>query len=133
MIVVDASALLEALLRTPVAEAVERRLFADRESLHAPHLIDVEVAQVVRRYLASGQVDQARGQAALADHQALPLRRYPHDVLLPRVWELRHSLTAYDAVYVALAEALGCALVTADGRLARAPGLGCAVDLLRSS
>ena len=83
MIVVDASALLEALLRTPAAKAVEDRLFAAGQTLHAPHLIDLEVAQVIRRYAAIGEIDSERGRAALADLADFPLRRYPHDFLLP--------------------------------------------------
>lgn len=114
MIVVDASALLEALLRTPAAKAVERRLFAPHETLHAPHLLDVEVAQVIRRYAANGEIDSERGRSALADLADSPLRRYPHDFLLPRVLDLRTNLTAYDAVYVALAEALDAPLITRD-------------------
>ncbi len=130
MIVVDASALLEALLRTPAAEAVERRLFDSRQTLHAPHLLDVEVAQVVRRYAAAGEIDHERGRAALADLADFPLRRYPHGVLLPRVWELRNNLTAYDAVYVALAEALDASLLTRDQRLAAAAGHYARVELV---
>jgi predicted nucleic acid-binding protein len=122
MIVVDASALLEALLRTPAASAVERWLFRPRQTLHAPHLIDVEIAQVIRRYAANGEIDDERGRAALADLADLPLRRYPHDFLLPRVCDLRNNLTAYDAVYVALAEALDAPLLTRDKRLAAAAG-----------
>jgi predicted nucleic acid-binding protein len=122
MIVVDASALLEVLLRTPAAKAVERRLFDAEQTLHAPHLLDVEVAQVIRRYAASGEIDNDRGRAALADLADLPLHRYPHDFLLPRVWDLRNNFTAYDAVYVALAEALDSALLTRDRRLAAAVG-----------
>jgi predicted nucleic acid-binding protein len=122
VIVVDASALLEALLRTPAAEAVEERLFGGGETLHAPHLLDVEVAQVIRRYAAAGEIDAERGRAALADLDDFPLRRYSHGVLLPRVWELRSNLTAYDAIYVALAEALEAPLLTRDRRLARAAG-----------
>jgi len=98
MIVVDASAMLEVLLRTSAAEAVERRLFDSRQTMHAAHLIDVEVAQVIRRYAATRELDADRGRAALADLVDFPLRRYPHDLLLPRVWELRNNLTAYDAV-----------------------------------
>src|ERR1039458_459010 len=124
MIVVDASALLESLLRTPAAEAVERRLFAPDQTLHVPHLLDVEVAQVIRRYAANGEIDSERGRAALADLAAFPLRRYPHDFLLPRVWDLRNNLTAYDAVYVALAEALDATLLTRDHRLAAAADAG---------
>lgn len=130
MIVVDASAVLEALLRTPVARAVERRLFDPRETLHAPHLLDVEVAQVVRRYAANGEIDNERGRAALVDLADLPVRRYPHDFLLPRVWDLRNNLTAYDAVYVALAEALDAPLLTRDRRLAAAAGHHARVELV---
>jgi predicted nucleic acid-binding protein len=130
MIVVDASAMLEALLRTPAASAVERRLFQRSETLHAPHLIDVEVAQVVRRYAANREISGERGRMALADLADLPLRRYPHDFLLPRVWDLRNNLTAYDAVYVALAEALEAPLLTRDKRLAVAPGHHARIELL---
>ena len=130
MIVVDASAVLEALLRTPAAEAVERRLFQPRETLHAPHLLDVEVAQVIRRYAATGEIGRERGRAAIGDLAGFPLRRYPHDFLLPRVWELRHNLTAYDAVYVALAEALDAPLLTRDQRLAAAAGHRARVELV---
>lgn len=121
MIVVDASALLEVLLRTPAAEAVERRLFAtSRQTFNAPHLLDVEVAQVLRRYATIGEIDDERGRAALADLADFPIRRYPHDFLLTRVWILRSNFTAYDAVYVALAEALNARLLTRDRRLATA-------------
>ena len=126
MIIVDASALLEVLLRTPAAAAVERRLFDSRQTLHAPHLLDVEVAQVVRRYAAAGEVDAERGREALADLADLPLYRYPHDFLLPRVWELRNNLTAY----VALAEALDAPLLTRDRRVAIAPGHHAQVELV---
>ncbi|MDQ2861419.1 MAG: type II toxin-antitoxin system VapC family toxin [Pseudomonadota bacterium] len=122
MIVVDASALVEVLLRTSASAAVEAWIFAPGQSLHAPHLLDVEVAQVIRRYALGGEIDGERGRAALADLADFPLRRYPHDFLLPRMWELRNNLTAYDAVYVALAEALDCALLTRDHRLAAAVG-----------
>jgi predicted nucleic acid-binding protein len=129
MIVVDASALLEALLHTPAAAAVERRLFCPSETLHAPHLIDVEVAQVVRRHAAAGTIEPDRGRAALADLADIPLRRYPHAFLLPRVWQLRANMTAYDAVYVALAEALDAPLLTRDRRLAAAAGRHARVEL----
>jgi predicted nucleic acid-binding protein len=126
MIVVDASALLEALLRTPAARAVEERLFEPQQTLHAPHLLDIEVAQVIRRYAAKGEIDSERGRAALADLADFPFRRYPHDFLLPRVWDL----TAYDAVYVALAEALDAPLLTRDQRLAAAAGHHARVELV---
>jgi predicted nucleic acid-binding protein len=130
MIVVDASAVLETLLRTPNAEAVEKRLFEPSQTLHAPHLLDVEVAQVLRRYAGNGEIDDERGRAALADLADFPLRRYPHDFLLPRVWGLRRNLTAYDAVYVALAEALDAPLLTCDRRLATAPGHQARIELV---
>src|SRR5947209_6500662 len=122
MIVVDASALLEVLLRTPAATRVEKWLFDPEQTLHAPHLLDVEVAQVIRRYAANGEIDDDRGRAALVDVADLPMHRYPHDFLLLRVWDLRNNLTAYDAVYVALAEALDAPLLTRDRRLAAAAG-----------
>lgn len=130
MIVVDASALLEALLRTSAAKDVEDRLFAPRQTLHAPHLLDVEVAQVIRRYVASGEIDSERGRMALTDLADFPLRRYPHDVLLPRIWDLRNNLTAYDAAYVALAEALDTPLLTRDKRLATAAGHRAQIELI---
>lgn len=130
MIVVDASALLEALLRTPTAKAVEDRLFAPGQTLHAPHLLDVEIAQVLRRYVASGEIDAERGRLALTDLQDLPLQRYRHDFLLPRIWALRDNLTAYDAAYVALAEALDSPLLTRDRRLAAAAGHRAPIELV---
>jgi predicted nucleic acid-binding protein len=129
VIVIDASAVLEALLRTPAAPAVQAKLF-DGRTLHAPHLLDVEVAQVLRRYAARGEVDDERGRAVLADLADMPVHRYPHDWLLPRVWELRSNLTAYDAVYVALAEALDAPLLTRDGRLAAAAGHRATIELV---
>ncbi len=122
MIVIDASALLEVLLRTEMASTVETWLFDSGHTLHAPHLLDVEVAQVIRRYAAAGEIGGERGRAALTDLTDLPLHRYEHDFLLPRVWALRHNLTAYDAVYVALAEALDAQLLTRDRRLAATAG-----------
>lgn len=130
MIVVDASALLKSLLRTPAAEAVERRLFDPQQTLHVPHLLDVEIAQVIRRYAANGEINSERGRAAFADLADFPLRRYSHDFLLPRVWDLRNYLSAYDAVYVALAEALDAPLLTRDQRLAAAPGHHALVELV---
>ena len=120
MIVVDASALIEVLLRTSSAQAIEQRLFSSRQTIHAPQLIDVEVAQVIRRYAMAGQIDSDRGRAVLLDIMAFPMWRHSHDVLLPRVWELRNNLSAYDAVYLALAEALDASLLTHDQRLATA-------------
>lgn len=120
MIVIDASAVLEVLLRTPAARDVEQILFKPRQTLHAPHLLDLEVAQVMRRYAANGEIGIERGRAALADLADLPLHRYPHDFLLSRIWALRNNLTAYDAAYVALAEVLDAPLLTRDRRLVAA-------------
>lgn len=132
MIVLDASVALEVLLRTAASSSLEQRLFGSEETLHAPHLIDVEVAQVLRRFAASGHVDAERCRQALADLADFPLTRYPHELLLPRVWELRRNMTAYDAVYVALAEALDATLLTRDRRLASAPGCRARVELART-
>jgi len=130
VIVVDASAVVEVLLRTAAAPAIERRLFGPGESLHAPHLIDVEVAHLLRGYAAAGDMSAERGREALEDLADLSLRRYPHDILLPRVWELSANLTACDAVYVALAEALGAPLITRDRRLASAAGRHATVEVV---
>ena len=130
MIVLDASVVLEVLLRMPAGVALEERLFEPDESLHVPHLLDVEVAQVLRRYALAGQVEAVRCRAALDDLAGLPLTRYPHDFLMPRVWDLRGNLSAYDAVYVALAEALDAPLLTRDRRLANAPGHGAHVEVI---
>jgi predicted nucleic acid-binding protein len=130
VIVVDASILLEVLLRTPAARSIEERLFEPGETLHAPHLVDLEIAQVLRRYAASGQISGRRGRQALDDLAAVRMGRWPHDALMPRVWELRDNLTAYDAAYVALAEGLDAPLLTRDRRLASAPGLRARVEVV---
>jgi predicted nucleic acid-binding protein len=130
VIVVDASAALEVLLRTPLASAVERRLFDRHQSLHAPHLIDLEVAQVLRRYCAAGDLTERRAREALADFMDLSVKRYPHHPFLDRIWELRHNLSAYDAAYIALAEGLNAILVTSDRALASAPGHRARLDLI---
>jgi len=130
MMVVDASAVVELLLRTPVGQRVEARLLDRPTSLHAPALLDVEVAQVLRRYEARGALGAARGAMAVALLQGFPLTRHPHAPLLTRLWALRDNLTAYDATYVALAEALGAVLVTCDPRLARAPGVRASIALV---
>lgn len=130
MIVTDASLILEVLLRTPIAERIESRLFGTGETLHAPHLIDLEVAQVLRRYAAREEITAARGRLSLALFAQFPMTRYPHEPLLPRIWSLRTNMTAYDAAYVALAEALGGTLVTRDERLATASGTRAHIEVL---
>jgi predicted nucleic acid-binding protein len=114
---VDASAMVDVLLRGAGAERIRDRLFDPNQSLHAPHLLDLEVTQVVRRYAAMGEIDEARGEAAIEDLLAFPVRRYLHDLFLMRVWAPRTNLKAFDAAYIALAEALDAELVTRDRRL----------------
>jgi len=130
VIVADASVVLEVLLRTRVAPQIEERIFSPGETLHAPHIIDLEVAQVLHRYCVSGAMKTERGLEALVDLADLPITRYPHDIFLPRIWELRHNMTAYDAVYVALAETLSASLLTRDTRLASTSGHEAAIVLL---
>ena len=130
MIVTDASVVLELLLRTPASPAVEARLLDSGETLHAPHLLDVEVAQVLRRYAARNEISAARGRLGLELLSRLPITRYPHEPLLPRIWALRTNLTAYDAAYVALAEGLGATLLTRDERLSTATGSRAKIELV---
>jgi len=120
VIVLDASAAIEWLLQSPAGIRIDKRMFSPSESLHAPDLLDVEVAQVLRCYVREKIITAQRGQEALEDLGDFPLSRYPHDFLIPRAWELRATLTAYDAVYVALAELLDAPLLTCDGRIAAA-------------
>jgi len=122
VIVVDASALIEVLLQTERGQIISETLLAADENLNAPHLIDVEVSQVLRRYCLSDQMTSARAREALQDLIDFPIHRYPHDLFIERIWELRRSLTAYDAAYVALSEALDARLITCDGRIAAASG-----------
>lgn len=129
MIVVDASALLEVLLRTERATAIEARLFAG-DTLHAPHLLDLEVAQVLRRYERVGELREARARDALDDLAAFRIERYPHHLFMPRIWALRRNATAYDACYLALAEALDAPLLTCDARLRNVPGCAAGVEVL---
>jgi len=131
LIVLDASALVELLLGTDSGRSIAERIADPGLGLHVPHLADVEVAQALRRFVRNGELDVTSGRSALQDLRALDLERHPHEPLLDRVWALRDRLTAYDAVYVALAEALDTMLLTCDARLARAPGMGRRVELIR--
>jgi len=130
VLVVDASVLAPG-LADDGDDGDRARMRLRGERLAAPELIDLDTASVIRRRLAAGALDARRAGFALADLAALALRRASHRPLVARCWELRENLTVYDAVYVALAEALEATLLTADGRLARAPGLRCEVELLR--
>lgn len=127
MIVVDASALIDALVGPTAAATV--RLSQERV-LHGPHLLPLEVASALRKLVADHRLSERGGRQALDKLMILPLRLHPHTPLLPRVWALRPNLTVYDAVYVALAETLGIPLVTADARLSRAPRLRCVVEVV---
>jgi predicted nucleic acid-binding protein len=129
VLVVDASVLAPALADDgPDGDAARERLRG--QTLVAPELIDLETTSVIRRQSRAGQLDLRRAGLALADLVELPLRRAPHRPLLARCWELRENLTAYDAAYVALAEVLAIVLLTADARLAKAPGSRCEIELL---
>jgi predicted nucleic acid-binding protein len=131
VIVIDASALLEFLLNTDAASRVAKRVFGRNETLHAPHLLDLEIAQVLRRYERAGGLSSARAESAFVDLNDMTIARYPHDFLLARVWSLRRNVTAYDAVYLALAEVLGATLVTRDAALASAKGHNARVEVVR--
>lgn len=132
MIVVDASIVAVALADDgPDGDSARARLRG--EDLTAPELLDLEVASVLRKQHATGALDDRRAALALDDLQAMPIRRAPHRHLLRRCWELRDNLTVYDAAYVALAELLQIVLLTADQRLARAPGPLCDVETLEST
>lgn len=127
--VLDASAAVELLLNTPAGDRISSRLEDETEVIHAPHLIDIEIAQGLRRHVLHGLLEDARVGRALDRWRDLDIERYAHAPLLDRVWQLRHNVSAYDAVYVALAEALSTALVTGDERLLRAPGLRARIEL----
>ena len=127
--IIDASAAVEYLLGTATGRRIGLRLDGVG-TLDAPHVIDLEVAATLRRLVAVGEVDAARASEALAELTQLPLRRYPASLFLPRVWELRHTHTAYDAAYVALAEALAISLMTLDARLARSHGHHAEIELI---
>lgn len=130
MIVVDASALLEFLLQTSTGTRVEARLFRDDDEVHAPHLVDVEVTQGLRRLVRAGEVSAARAAEAITDLADLGLHRHAHVDLLTRAWKLRENITAYDAMYVALAEALDAPILTCDSPLAKLPGHRARIEVI---
>lgn len=130
MIVIDASALLELLLRTERAEAIEARVFVPHERMHAPHLLDVEITQALRRLTLLKDITASRAQQVLDDCAGLVIRRYSHQELLPRIWQLRDAVTAYDGAYVALAEALDAPLLTCDARLGRSHGHRARIEVI---
>jgi predicted nucleic acid-binding protein len=129
--VIDASAMTEFLLQTPLGFRVRARLFRDGDDFRAPHLLDVEVVHALRRLVRAGDVLPDRAEEALEDLTVVNLRRYPHIDLVGRAWELRDNFTAYDAVYIALAEAIDAPLVTCDGSLPMAPGHAARIEVIR--
>lgn len=130
VIVVDASVLAVA-LGDDGSDGAASRARLHGEALVAPELIDLEVVSVLRRQRAVKAITVGRAKLALTDLAELPMRRVSHRPLLSRCWELRQTVTVYDAAYVALAELLDVVLVTADRRLSRAPGVRCTIDLVR--
>jgi predicted nucleic acid-binding protein len=122
MIVLDASAAVDWLLRTAAGQRIEQRIYAGQETLHTVSLLDVEFAQVLRRLVRQGSLTPKRAGEAIEDLAALRITRYAPVLLLQRIWRLRQNLSAYDAAYVALAERLQAPLITRDQRMAAAPG-----------
>jgi predicted nucleic acid-binding protein len=129
VIVLDASAAVDWLLQTSAGQRIEQRIYSHNESLHTPHLFDLEVTQVLRRLVREGAITAHRADEAIRDLLDLRITRYPHFVLLPRIWQLRHNFSAYDAAYILLAEKLVAALVTRDGRLTSASGHAAPIEL----
>lgn len=130
MIVIDASALIDYLIPASAFELIRDRIQLSGGELHAPYVVDIEVAHALRRLALGNRISAVQADEALADLVAARVSRYPHAPLLPRIWELRHNMTAYDAAYVALAEALDAPLITTDAHLARAPGHRATIELI---
>jgi predicted nucleic acid-binding protein len=114
--------MVEVLLSTDLGRHVSRYLFASGETIHVPHVLDLEVLQALRRYSQAARISALRAEQRLSYYRSMPLNRYPHDILAPRIWALRHNLTAYDASYIALAESLDAPLITCDRAFAAASG-----------
>ncbi|MBM4061259.1 MAG: type II toxin-antitoxin system VapC family toxin [Planctomycetes bacterium] len=131
MIVVDASALLEVLLRTKLGLRLEERMGKGDPLWNVPCLVDTEVLQVLRRLVRAGEITAARAEAVVQDLGGLDLVRHAHDELTARVWELRHNLTAYDATWLALAEALGATFVTCDRVFEKVSGRRAEAEVFR--
>jgi len=129
VIVLDASAAIDWLLQTSVGQQIEDRIYSRGESLHAPHVLDLEVAQVLRRLVREGSVSAPRADQAIQDLLDLRVTRYPHFVFLPHIWRLRDNLSAYDAAYVALTEKLAATLITRDALLASASARRVSIEL----
>jgi len=129
MLVVDASSLCEVLIGGPSAEAIRERLAQDNDHA-APHIVDAEVFGVLRREHQQGRLDRTEATQAVEDLAAWPGERFGHRLLLARAWELRHTVRGWDAMYVALAEALDAILLSTDRRLATATGPTCRINAI---
>ena len=129
MIVLDASALVELLLGTAAGRRIAKRIADPSQTLHVPQLAEIEILHVLRRYVALRELSLADAETAMADLQALDLERHDHQPLLGRIWDLRNNFSAYDAAYVALAEALDGVLLTCDRKLATAPAARGLIEL----
>jgi predicted nucleic acid-binding protein len=130
LIVIDASALLEILLRTERADRLMERALEPSEQMHAPQLLDIEITQVLRRLVRQREITAPRAEQALQDLSNLLIERHDHQALVQRIWQLRDSLSAYDGAYVALAEALAAPLLTCDAKLAGAHGHRAEIELV---
>lgn len=129
MIVLDASAAVDWLLQTATGRRIETRIYSRNETLHTPHVLDLEVTQVLRRLARQGVVSVRRANEAVRDLLDLRVTRYPHTLLIPQIWQLRHNFSAYDAAYIVLAEKLRAPLITRDGQLASASAHMATVEL----
>ena len=130
MIVLDASAALELLLNTATGRLIAREIINRETTLHAPHLIDLEIVQALRRYVISGEFQEARAVTAINHWLGLDVSRYPHEPFVTYIWQYRNNLTAYDAAYVALAKVLNAGLVTCDHALADITGLDATIEVI---
>ncbi|HUQ88052.1 MAG TPA: type II toxin-antitoxin system VapC family toxin [Vicinamibacterales bacterium] len=130
MIVLDASAVVELLLDTVAGRRVAILIDDAATAVHVPHLVDVEVLSVLRRFVREQVIDEEEAAAAIENLLALDLQRHSHEALLERAWALRKNVTAYDGVYVALAEALRATLVTCEARLGRAAGVNARIEVV---
>lgn len=130
MIVLDASAAVSVLLNQDISgPRILERMGRVDNGLHVPHLFEIEVMSALRRYVLRGALSPERASLALDRLSTMIITRYPHTALLPRVWELRENVTAYDAAYIALAETLNAPLITRDERLSRAPGIRATIEV----
>jgi predicted nucleic acid-binding protein len=129
VIVLDASAAIDWLLQTDAGRRIEKRIYSRGESLHAPHLLDLEIVQVLRRLVREAAVSALRADQAIQDLLDLRVTRYPHFIFLSHIWRRRHNLSAYDAAYLALAEEIGATLITRDRRLSSASPHSASIEL----